>query len=403
MRLAACTLSAVLLSGCSWLGMGGHSGNYGYDNYGYGYAQGGYTAQSYASGCMPTQGHQVYHVQAQAGCAPGAGYAVGTGGTHGAHGTAYGVQGAGAYAGHASTVGQGQVTTLGAGTPYGSAVGGSVAGGPVQTVVGQPIYVQKPYPAYYQPQAPVLRGSYSGQGGYGYGAGYGYGYGNACCGGGGALPFGLEAGIGTEFLIDGDIFPGEKSKPFLGGPGNVSELTAIGYNDAFKEGVNVDIGAAYDLNQNTTIFGQLGYAKSDGQRVKIGTVDNGLGTSEDLYAEFSDLEEVRLEGGVRRYLGHGATGLRPYVGATAGFVNTKDVTLTQSSDTLVDPALFQQTYVDGGWTPTASGVVGAEWQVGARTALGFETGIRWSDDLDTNFQSSDRISIPLKLRGRLSF
>ena len=30
MRLAVCALSAVLLSGCSWLGSGGHQANYGY-------------------------------------------------------------------------------------------------------------------------------------------------------------------------------------------------------------------------------------------------------------------------------------------------------------------------------------------------------------------------------------
>jgi len=97
------------------------------------------------------------------------------------------------------------------------------------------------------------------------------------------------------------------------------------------------------------------------------------------------------------------SGIRPYVGATAGFTNTEDVILTQGSATLVDPNIFQQVYVDGGWSPTASGVVGAEMAVGNRAAIGVESGIRWSDDLDTNFVSDDRFSIPVKLRGRVSF
>jgi hypothetical protein len=101
--------------------------------------------------------------------------------------------------------------------------------------------------------------------------------------------------------------------------------------------------------------------------------------------------------------GHGYSKMRPYIGATAGAVNTKDVTLTQSSATLVDPALFTQTYIDGGWSPTASGVVGAEWAVGNRSAIGIESGVRWADGLKTNLPSTDRWSIPLKLRGRVSF
>ncbi len=381
MRLVACALSTVLLSGCSWFGMGGGHGDiYGYDNYGYGYgtqAHGAYGQQSYAGygynqDCGQSAGVQYYGV-ASTGCAPGQGYAVAQSGAQ------YGYGGA---------------TTLSQSAPYGSAVGGSV-----QTVQGAPMYVQQPYAsyqtqnaAYYGGGAPALRGSINGA--------------HACCyGGGAAAPFGIEAGIGTDFSIGGDIFNGEVSKPFLGGPGTVSDLDPISYADAYGNAVTYDLAATYDLNRNTTLIGQLGYSKASGEQIKVGTVNNGLGVSEDLFAEFSDLEQLRVEGGLRRYMGHGGYGggLRPYVGATAGFVSVKDVELTQSSTTLVDPTLFTQTYVDGGWHPTASGTIGAEWQAGPRTALGIETGIRWRDDLDTNISSDDQWSIPLKIRGRVSF
>jgi len=167
------------------------------------------------------------------------------------------------------------------------------------------------------------------------------------------MPFGLELGIGTEFFVDGDILSGEPAKD------HVSAIDAISYDDAF-----------------------------------------------DVYAEFSDLEQVTIEGGVRRYLGgwnNPVSGFRPYVGAVGGFTHTNDIDITQSSATLVDPAVFTQQYVDGGWSPTAAGLVGAEWQVGGRTALGVETGIRWTDNLNTNLKSSDAVSIPLRLRGRVSF
>ena len=119
------------------------------------------------------------------------------------------------------------------------------------------------------------------------------------------------------------------------------------------------------------------------------------------------MEQFTLEGGVRQYLGgwnNGVSGLRPYVGATGGFTHNNDVNLTQSSATLMPVGSNVQPYLDSGWAPTASGVIGAEMQVGARTAIGVETGIRWRDDIGSNVvQQEDRWSVPLKLRGRISF
>lgn len=221
-----------------------------------------------------------------------------------------------------------------------------------------------------------------------------------------ALPFGIEAGIGTNFSIDGDIFPGEVSKPFLGGPGIVSDLAPVSYKDAYGEAVHYDLAATYDVDPSTTLIARIGYSNAEGNRLLVGQVADGAGLTEDLYAEFSDLEEVTLEGGVRKYMGgwnNRSGGVRPYVGASAGFTHNSVVELTQSSETLVDPTLFVQEYIDAGWTPTASGVLGAEMQVGARTAISVETGIRWYDDLDTNFETGDRWSVPVRLRGRVSF
>lgn len=412
MRLAACALSAVLLSGCSWLGMGGGYGDsYGYDNYGYGsgYAVQGQSAHS--TGCMPVQTQAVV---ATPGCAPGYGYAVSSAG-HGADagyygsgsaqfgmsggqyggaagqyagGGSYGLSGAQSAGGYASGGAYGGSTVLSSQAPYGAAVGGQYGAGAVQTVQGSPMYVTGPAGAYYGGNSMGLRGPSGGAG---------------CCGGG-AMPFGLELSLGTEFGVHGDISPDEASKPFLGGPGSVSDIAAVSYNDAFKQGVHYEAAATYDLNRNTTLIGQVGLSEAKGQSVELGTVDDGAGTSETLRGEFSDLKQVRLEAGFRRYMGgHGHSNMRPYFGATAGAVKTDDVTLTQSSATLVDPTLFTQTYIDGGWSPTASGVVGAEWAVGNRSAIGVETGVRWADDLDTNLSSTDRWSIPVKLRGRVSF
>ena len=475
MRLAVCALSAVLLSGCSWLGMGGHGsagGAYGVNcaptgtgfyngggacgaGGGYGVAGNGYGA-GYGAGAGYGQagyGAGAGYGQAGYGAGAGAGYGAGTGAGYGAAGAGYGAgaagfggagYGAGGYGAGVGGVGaglaangigagygvngynlqgfqgaygaNGAVTTLGANAAYGSAAYGQnvvgtqysngqyVQGAGVQTIQGAPYYVPQPYPAYYG--VPQLRGV------------------------GAALPFAIETGVGTEFDIGGDLFGGKEAGPngldFASSTGEVGELDSISYDDAFKKGVSLGGNLAYDVSRNTTLIGGVGYSKRNGQTLENGTFQSGQYDAagaftpgsysstgvftadpttpvETVTAEFSDLEEWKIEGGVRQYMGYNPT-FRPYVGATGGFTHNNSVNLTQTSSggSLTADANTQQ-YIDSGWRPTAAGVIGAEMAVGPRAALGVETGIRWRDNLKTNVDSEDRWSIPVSLRGRVAF
>ncbi len=457
MRLAVCTLSAVLLSGCSWFGSGGNSGSFSnYNNgvscsnagnyggqYGYGnqYGQGHNTGGGY--GTVVCGGAKTYATNgyaAQPGYAAQGTQAVmnlrGAQGLHGYNAQA-GYQAAGYPGGYGAQLSNGQWgagssavgTVLGSSAPYGNAVGGqyanlnnqwstgttaNIAGGygynasgNVRTVQGSPIYVPQPYPAYYG------GGVASG----GCASNMSYVCGGGLRGGSAALPFGIEAGIGTEIAIGGDIIGAKPAGPALGGaPGatlNVSALNAISYGDAYNTAVSYDLGASYDINPSTTIISRLGYSNAKGERLRIGTIDDSafvpapaVVTTEDLYARWSDLEQFTLEGGVRKYMGgwnNAMGGLRPYAQATAGFTHNNAVSLSQDSATLMPIGSNVQTYADAGWTPTASGAIGAEMQLGPRTALGVEAGVRWRDDLNAIFESEDRWSVPIKLRGRISF
>ena len=228
----------------------------------------------------------------------------------------------------------------------------------------------------------------------------------ACAGASAALPFGLEFGVGTSIGIGGNIVDAKPAGVASGGTLNVSATPAISYKDAYKNAINYDMAATYDIGPSTTVLGRLGYSRADGNKIKTGTIDNGVLT-EDLYAQWGDLEQVTIEGGMRQYLGgwnNRISGIRPFVGATAGFTHNNDVSLEQSSATLMPTGANVQPYLDAGWTPTASATVGAEMQVGARTAIGVETGIRWNDDVNSNvLAQEDRWSIPMKIRGRISF
>ena len=469
MRLALITVSAIALSGCSWFGGGAQSNFNGFNGqsavgcapqggFATGFNQQGFQAQGFQGQGFQGQGFQ------GAGCGAAGGYGVsgaqagfgqggfgqtGYAGTGAVGATGFGltgVQGSGSYpqgaaytAGYAQGFGaqtgvQGlrgfsgangfgqQVTTLGASAPFGSAVGGQFggqqfAGANVQTVQGAPIFVQQPFPAF---------GAAAGCAPSGPGCGFV----------GAAAPFGFEAGIGTDFGIGGDISvlrDETTSNGFglaTGADGSVdpnqtrvvSATPAFSYNDAFDEAIQYDGAATFDISPTTTVLGRFGYSEANGQTVDAGSafefaappVDPSnivvpAGGASPVTATFSDLEQITLEAGVRQYVGgfgNGFTGIRPYVGATAGAVRNNNVDVTFSSPAFVSTGGVDApiAVLDSGWNPTASGVVGAEWQVGPVFAVGAEAGIRWQDNPSgLAGPTEDRFSVPVRLRGRVSF
>ena len=227
------------------------------------------------------------------------------------------------------------------------------------------------------------------------------------------MPFGIEVDAGTAFDVSGDLIGGKPAGPSDGGGGQAGGFDAVSYDDAFGDLKTVGGTLAYDLSRNTTLLGTARYGEASGQTVSTGSFQPGTydasgafvgaagSTDRALEGTFSDLETYTIEGGVRQYVGANPA-LRPYVGATAGFTHNNDVTLTQ---TYVDNGdLFnEQRFIQAGWNPTAAAVLGAEMAVGQRGAIGIESGIRWQDNYDANSKSDDRISVPLKLRGRVAF
>ena len=464
MRLAVCALSAVLLSGCSWLGSGGQSSSFGNAGGAYG---------AYGGDCNPATAYGAYGAGAcgvgggygvagngygagAGGFGTGAGYGAGTGGFGpgaagfgagaggfgpdaagfgagaggfgpgaasfgaGAGGFAPGAVGFGANAGgfapgagfDAGVGGFGPgagfgTTTLGANAPFGTAVGAGFAGSQfaggqvvgtqytngqyvqgagVQTVQGSPVYVPQPYPAYYG--VPQLRGVSAA-----------------------ALPFGLGLGLGTEFGIGGTVKDGKAGGPADGGGGFADSFDSISYDDAFGDMYTIGGTGEYDISRNTTLLGSVKYGHADGNTVDTGAFTPGTfdaagnftqtpgSVTRDVEGEFDDLETWTFEGGVRQYVGANPA-FRPYVAATGGVVRNNNVDLIQTD--ISDGSLFnEQEIIDSSWNPTASAVVGSEVSIGNRTAIGIESGVRWTDNFSGT--ESDRWSIPVTLRGRVAF
>ena len=330
MRLAACALSAVLLSGCSWLGTGGQSNGYGtsggaygancapiqtasYGQYGQAASYGGgygYDAAcaggSYGVGAGFGPGANGFGAGGAgfgpgvngfgaggagfgpgangfgaggAGFGPGAnGFGAGGAGFgQGVNGFGPGVVGAGLAAqgigggfGGNTVFSNGGVTTLGAGAPFGaSAFGGNVVG--TQFANGQFVNgaaVQNVVGApIFVPQP--------------FAAPFGV---PQLRGVGAALPFGFEVFGGTEFDIDGTAFNGRERSPSDPGNGGASsgvagEFENADFDDVFSDGYTIGGAATYDISRNTTLLASGSFSEKNGRTVDSGSFQSGTFTT----------------------------------------------------------------------------------------------------------------------------
>ena len=250
----------------------------------------------------------------------------------------------------------------------------------------------------------------------------------------------------------------------------------ISFEDAWSTPVSLKAGLEYIIDDKTTIFANGGYTHADGEELDVSTVTatlyqqvstqgfspvvdaagnaipgafatNGAPIVNTTFIpnqeianfayNFSDLERYDLEVGARRYFSpinkaDGYRSITPFVGASVGVsrVNAVDFTTSQTQ------ASFSQAFAAGSTEGTSFDVpsdgtstrlydsdwlvqgqlnVGAEWQITPGFALAAETGLRFQDSRDyedfTNAAgdfvegpSGDvNISIPLTLRGSVNF
>lgn len=148
--------------------------------------------------------------------------------------------------------------------------------------------------------------------------------------------------------------------------------------------------------------------------------------------EFSDLERVDLEVGARHYLNpvlKNATNasITPFVGGAVGAARYNDQSINVRQEQLFLERAFDsgaQTLeffdalpnrggalinnvelFDAQWVPTGTVTAGVEWQATPRTAIAFETGVRFEGGRDdvNDVKGDDNLSIPFTIRGSYNF
>ncbi|MEP3654504.1 MAG: hypothetical protein ABJO36_06365 [Litorimonas sp.] len=254
-----------------------------------------------------------------------------------------------------------------------------------------------------------------------------------------------------------------------------SSRPAISFDDAWAAPASLKAGLEYIVNDNTTVFANGGYTYAEGNAGDVSSVTATLyeQTSSQDYVQnvdgagdpipgsfspngapavniafvpneriatfaydFSDLERYDLEIGARRYLNpivksEGFRTVTPFVGASVGVSRVNAVEFTQSqTQTFYQRAFEGQTtdltysvptadtptrLYDAQWLPQGQLNVGAEWQVTPGFAIAAETGVRLQDgrdyadftnaagDLVEGRKGDMNISVPVTLRGSINF
>ena len=249
-------------------------------------------------------------------------------------------------------------------------------------------------------------------------------------------------------------------------PGQFENLDtpAIAFNDAWSTPIEVKGGVEYILNDKNTVFANVGYTYAEGESQTAAIFDATLyrevsqqAFNPDLTAngppvvqttfipnqriadftyDFSNLNQLDLEVGARHYFNplvksDGYKTVTPFVGASIGAsrVNAVDVTVSQrqafyqESFNGVEDATFDVPIAGGGttriydaeWLPQGQLNIGAEWQITPGFALAAETGLKvqlsrdYEDFVNAAGETIEgasgdaNYSIPLTLRGSVNF
>jgi len=424
MRLVACAFSAVLLSGCSWMGFGGGSnGQQGYSgqqNARYGSNGAQYNTQTgRRAGTAPLGRCQITAPTQRApqGCRP--------------------EEVTLALGGKGGTAGQNQYTSGG----YGSHAQGA------QTYEAPQQRLKKP----------KLRGQFGLEIDHSVS-------GNLFAPGSSAAVTGYNRATFAEGTSSGSVGSGTTvDTTYTSSNARLGRIIApeISFDDVYTAPLRVSGGFEYIFGKHNTVYANAGYTRAEGKKggsVEIneellrtvdtetfitdpadGVVGTSLGVvsqttflpNETVAAfdyEFNDLEKYDFEIGGRHYFNPLMQGklqntLTPFVSASGGAAHYSETTVRESQRQRFLTRAFENTQTnpdgdfydvsfgaptqiyDAQWVPYGALRAGVEWQMSPKTALAFEAGVKYEGarDFSDGTNGDDIISVPLTIRGSYNF
>lgn len=415
MRLVACAFSAVLLSGCSWMGFGTHNNGsaYGSNAYGVRYAQ---SNHNLAHGLRSQIGPCQISAPAQPiprGCRPEQ-VTIALAPSNQAYQSQNGQYTTGAYGSHVAQASQNR---------------------------------QKREPKL---RKPWLRGTLGMEIDHSVsGTLYDPGLSTSVTG--------YDRNIFAEGTATGSVGSGQVvSTVYTSVPERVVAPT-ISYDDVYTAPFKVSGGLELIMGKHATVFANAGYVRAEGKKgggVQIvdelrrittttdyntdpanGPVGQVIGQAQSVSFipnetvaafdyDFSDMERIDLEVGGRYYFNPILTQsldrtLTPFVSASGGASYYDKVTVSENQRQRFLTRAFEQgandfydvsfgtpqEIYDSQWVPYGALKAGLEWQMTPRTAIAFETGVKYEGarDFSNGTKSDENISIPIGIRGSYNF
>jgi len=414
MRIAVCALSAVLLSGCSWLGMGGNS-HHGAKHAAKGY----YGAQHGGQHAQHARQHDPCQIMAPTqpiprGCAP---HQV----TVGAHNGFpqqpnfnSGQYASGGYGSHAGNAGHHNAHAKRGPRLRKPKLRGQLSAGFEKSISGSYIDYNKITPS---------------------GAGYtASGYNQ-----------GTTSGSPTSGSVTDTTWTVDDSTVTSNSP-------TISNDDVHSTPFRIAGGLEYIMAPRTTVFANAGYSTAEGKSiggpsyegdvvetistqffnaagapvgapVVSGLIERNRIVANTVY-DFSDMRRVDLEVGGRHYFdpilkGSVNRSITPFVSASAGasHYNKQSATIGLNqlyyNTAFTPPAEYYEANTAGAqteiygsqWVPSGQVNAGLEWQMTPKTAMAFETGVRVEGGREySNGEKTDtNVAIPFTIRGSYNF
>ena len=128
-------------------------------------------------------------------------------------------------------------------------------------------------------------------------------------------PWSVSFDLGAQVAVSGDVHAGAAGQ-VLGLP---TQVESRSYGDVYGTGFYWAAGLGYRLGPAGELRVQGAYTSNPAERLQVGNVA-GL----PLFGLFDDYKAFGMDAGYRQYLGTAA--VRPYVGASIGFVRLAEVT-----------------------------------------------------------------------------
>ncbi len=221
----------------------------------------------------------------------------------------------------------------------------------------------------------------------------------------------LEGGIGAVFPVGRNILTPSRTNNVAG-----TDFNSVSFNDAYDAGFRAELGGSYALAPNTkvTLLGHYEKADSNGP-LDLGTINGDAFTG-----ALTDYEAYGVELGLRQYFAPQPipvlNSIRPYVEGRVGVSHVDDISLVGAELAGAPFSAGPIPLYEDSWVGTAAGLVGVETPIARFTTIGLETGVRYQGGLqsDTSVLAAGtaigglnnnrgRLSIPVTLRGRYRF